>query len=151
MDTALDSLDRDLINYLHSGFPLCHAPYAQIGAALHQPEAVILQRLSRLLEMGALTRLGPLYQIERAGGAFSLCAMSVPDDRFECIAEQVNALDAVAHNYQRNHRLNMWFVLATANLQQQQEVLARIEQETGLPVFNFPKQTEFFVELRLPA
>lgn len=151
MDTVLDNLDRELINYLHSGFPLCRDPYAQIGAALHQSETVILQRLSRLLEIGALTRLGPLYQIERAGGAFSLCAMAVPEARFEAVAEQVNALPEVAHNYQRNHRLNMWFVLATTNLQRQTEVLQYIETETGLPVFNFPKQHEFFVELRLPA
>lgn len=151
MDTVLDKLDRELINYLHSGFPLCHDPYAQIGAALHQTEAAILQRLSRLLEIGALTRLGPLYQIERAGGAFSLCAMAVPEVRFEAVAELVNALPEVAHNYQRNHRLNMWFVLATPNMQRQYDVLQHIETHTGLPVFNFPKQHEFFVELRLPA
>ena len=77
--------------------------------------------------------------------------MKIPPQDFERVAGMVNAMPEVAHNYQRNHALNMWFVLATETLQQQHEAIARIERETGYPVFNLPKITEYFVELKLRA
>ena len=55
----------------------------------------------------------------------------------------------VAHNYERSHSLNMWFVLATETPQLQHEAIARIERRTGYPVYNMPKITEYFVELKL--
>lgn len=63
------------------------------------------------------------------------------------MADQVNAFPEVAHNYQRDHEMNMWFVLATETLQRLNEILEQIEQLTGLPVFNLPKQEEFYVGL----
>lgn len=97
-----------------------------------------------------LTRFGPLFQIERAGGRFVLAAMAVPAERFDAVAAQVNALPEVAHNYRRTHALNLWFVVAAASPAQADAVLARIEAQTGLPVLAFPKEREYFVELRLP-
>jgi len=107
-------------------------------------------RLQRLLSQGWLTRFGPLFQIERAGGRFVLAAMAVPEARFDAVAAQVNAFEAVAHNYRRDHALNMWFVVAAESPQAADAALAAIEAATGLPVFAFPKEREFFVELRLP-
>jgi hypothetical protein len=66
----------------------------------------------RLLGSGVLTRFGPLFHIERAGGQFILAALQVPDERYGEVTQQVNALPEVAHNYRRDHALNMWFVVA---------------------------------------
>ncbi len=92
-----------------------------------------------------------MYQVERMGGAFVLAALAVPEADFERVAEQVNALPEVAHNYRREHRLNMWFVLATETHAGIDAAIARIERETGLHVFAFPKEREYFVEMRLVA
>jgi DNA-binding Lrp family transcriptional regulator len=75
--------------------------------------------------------------------------MQVPAERFEQIAEQVNAFPEVAHNYARDHRLNMWFVIATEQPDRIAEVIAAIEATTGCRVYNLPKQEEFYVGLRL--
>ena len=144
-------VDAVLIDYLHDGFPLCDRPFARIGEALGLGEDEVLERLRGLLASGVLTRFGPLYQIERAGGAYLLAALEVPAARFDAVAAQVNAHLEVAHNYRREHRLNMWFVLA-ADSQEAVETCARaIEAETGLPVHRFPKLREYHVELRLRA
>ena len=103
-----------------------------------------------LVAQGLLTRFGPLFQIERVGGQFVLAALAVPEARFDAVAAQVNALPEVAHNYRRNHALNMWFVLAAESPAAVSAAIARIEAETGLPVLAFPKEREYFVELRLP-
>ncbi len=148
---ALDEVDRRLINALQGDFPLVAEPYRQVAEALGLDESELLRRLDSLLERRVLTRFGPMFQIERAGGAFVLAAMRVPEAEFERVAAQVNAFSEVAHNYRREHALNMWFVLATATPQGISEVIAAIEAVTGLPVFAFPKEREYFVEMKLHA
>ena len=80
-----------------------------------------------------------MYDAQKLGGAFSLVAMQVPEKDFDMVAEIVNSYAEVAHNYQRDHDFNMWYVLATETPQQIDEVNHDIEQRTGLKVFNMPK------------
>jgi DNA-binding Lrp family transcriptional regulator len=148
---SLDEIDKRLINALQGEFPLVAEPYRQVAQSLGMSEDELLQRLDSLLERRVLTRFGPMFQIERAGGAFVLAAIAVPDADFSCVAELVNAFPEVAHNYRREHTLNMWFVLATSTPEGIPDTISRIEQATGLPVFAFPKEREYFVEMKLSA
>ena len=143
--------DLRLMAYLHGGFPLVDEPYAAVAQALGTTEQDVLQRLQRLLDDGYLTRFGPLFQIERAGGQFVLAALSAPEAQFDAVTAQVNALPEVAHNYRREHALNMWFVVAAETPEAAWAACDRIEAATGLPVFAFPKLREFFVDMRLKA
>lgn len=147
----LDEIDKRLINALQGDFPLVPEPYRQVAETLGLSEVDLLRRLDSLLERRVLTRFGPMFQIERAGGAFVLAAMRVPEADFERVTAQVNAFPEVAHNYRREHALNMWFVLATAQPEGIAETIAAIEAATGLPVFPFPKEREYFVEMKLRA
>ena len=147
----MDALDRRIINGLQGGLPVAERPYAAAAARLGLEEAELIGRLERLLEDGVLSRFGPLYDAERMGGSLTLAAMAVPAARFDEVAEMVNSFPEVAHNYERSHRLNMWFVVATEDPARIQDVLEEIETATGLPVLNMPKLEEFFLELRLTA
>jgi siroheme decarboxylase len=140
-----------LINALQGGFPLCEEPYRAVAEKLEVTEAEVLARLQSLLDNKVLTRFGPMYQIEKIGGAFVLAALKVPETDFERVAEVVNALPEVAHNYRREHALNMWFVLATETPAGIESAIFKIEAATGLPVFVFPKEREYFVEMKLDA
>ena len=150
-ELALDAADRAIINALQGGFPLGDAPYREVAEALGLSEDDLLARLRRLLDARVLTRFGPMFQIERMGGAFVLAALKVPEADYERIAEIVNGFAEVAHNYRREHALNMWFVLATETPAGIERATAAIEAATGLPVFAFPKEREYFVEMRLHA
>ena len=147
----MDELDRRIVNALQGGFPLCERPFQETASDLRISEEELLSRLARLLDEKTLTRFGPLYDAERLGGAFSLCAMSVPAADFDRVAALVNAHPEVAHNYERAHRYNMWFVLATHDSRKISSVISLIEKQTGYPVMNLPREEEFFVELRLSA
>ncbi|PVY77187.1 AsnC family transcriptional regulator [Cupriavidus alkaliphilus] len=147
----LDALDRRIINALQRGLPLVPRPYAEAAAALGINEAVLLARLRALLAAGMLTRFGPLYQVERAGGRFVLCACHAPAARMEAVIAAINAHPEVAHHYARTHHLNLWFVVAVARPEQVAPVLARIAAAAGVEVLPFPKEREFFVNLYLPA
>ncbi|MEO7937396.1 MAG: AsnC family transcriptional regulator [Burkholderiaceae bacterium] len=146
----IDPVDALLIFRLRGDFPLSERPYDEVAQQLGLSETEVINRLRRMLDDNVLTRFGPLFQIERAGGQRVLAAMQVPEERFEEVTSQVNALDAVAQNYRREHAFNMWFVLACSSPAEIQTACQRIEQQTGLRVFTFPKEKEFFVELRLP-
>ena len=148
---APDDIDRRLINALQGDFPLDETPFARVAAALGLSEGEVIGRLQSLLDDGVLTRFGPMFQIERMGGAFCLAAIAVPEDRWTSAVEAVNAFPEVAHNYRREHRLNMWFVLATETPDGIAEVARRIESATGLAVNLFPKEREYFVEMKLEA
>ena len=143
----MDSLDRRIINELQGGFPICERPFAQAAGQLGTSESELITRLRCMLDDGLLTRFGPLFHAERMGGALSLCAMSIPEQAFDAVADQVNSFAEVAHNYQRDHDMNMWFMLATETPQGLEETLQAIEKKTGYPVFNLPKLEEFFVGL----
>ena len=148
---ALDEVDARLINRLQTGLPLAEQPYTAVGAELGLSEDDVLTRLRRLLADGVLTRFGPLYQIERGGGQFVLAALQVPEARYAEVIGLVNSLPEVAHNYRREHTLNMWFVIAAESPAAAQTACERIEALTGLPVYAFPKEREFHVNLYLPA
>lgn len=148
---ALDSIDRLLINRLQDGLPLQHAPFAPVAAEAGIPETEVVERITRLRELGAITRFGPFLDAEAMGGAFCLCALAVPDGRFDEVMTLVNAHAEVAHNYERQHRLNMWFVLACERPDQIAEAAERIEGETGLKILRFPKMKEFFIGFRVEA
>ena len=77
--------------------------------------------------------------------------MAVPEDRFDEVAEIVNGFPEVAHNYAREHALNMWFVIAVEQPERIGEILSQIKEQTGLEVLNMPKEEEYFLELRLTA
>jgi hypothetical protein len=75
----------------------------------------------------------------------------VPEAEFAHVAAIVNALPEVAHNYRREHRLNMWFVVAAESHAGAQAALERVESLTALKVHAFPKEREYVVGLRLRA
>ncbi len=161
----LSADDVSLVAALHGGFPLSDRPYADAAARLGCSEDMLIERLQRLLSHGDLTRFGPLFQIERAGGRFELAAMAVPEPRFDAVAQLLREMPEVAHNYRRESALtahdthgtdntpmplNMWFVIAVGSPAEVPQVVARIEQASGLSVLRLPKEKEYFVELRLP-
>lgn len=145
----MDDIDRRIINQLQGGFPVSERPYLDAATQIGISESELITRIRCMLDDGLLTRFGPLFHAERMGGALSLCAMRVPSERFDEVAEQVNSFTEVAHNYQREHDMNMWFVLATESADQLETVLNEIEKRTGIAVFNLPKEEEFFVGLNL--
>lgn len=144
----MDAIDRAIINNLQGGFPVSEQPFADAAMALSLSEDELIGRIGGLLSDGTLTRFGPMYHAERLGGGLSLAAIQVPADDFERVADIVNGFPEVAHNYARDHALNMWFVLATEEPERIDAVIGEIERLSGYRVYNMPKLDEYFVGLR---
>ena len=146
---SLNELERTLINHYQGGFPLTEQPFRSVADYLGCTERTLLDTVRRLLDAGLLSRFGPLYDAVKLGGGLTLAAMSVPEPHYDNVTAQVNGFAEVAHNYRREHTLNMWFVVATASPEQIDNALQQIQQLTGFRVYSFPKQHEFYVGLWL--
>ncbi|MGM0716978.1 MAG: Lrp/AsnC family transcriptional regulator [Halobacteriota archaeon] len=150
----LDRIDRAIINAYQGGFPVVERPFEPAAAALRERGVEItadelLERIRTLDDDGVLTRFGALINAAEIGGAATLVAMHAPEERFEDIAEAVNAHREVAHNYEREHpHLDMWFVVSVADPESVDRVLDAIETETGQRTYNLPKRQEFRVEAK---
>lgn len=145
----LDPTARAIVNGLQGEFPLTSRPFRDAGRALGLTEDELIEGVRDLTDAGALSRFGPLWNAEAIGGGVCLAAMAVPEERFEEVAEKVNAHPEIAHNYERAHLLNMWFVISADDPRKIQRVIAEIEHETGLAVHAMPKAREFFVGFRI--
>ncbi len=147
--THLTPLARRLINRFQGGFPVTERPFLSIAATLESDEESLLATLTQLLAESWLTRFGPLYDPERFGGAVTLAAVAAPVDRLSEVIARINTLPAVAHHYQRDHDLNLWFVVATETPEGITQTLETIATETGLTPLNFPRQRAFYLGLWL--
>lgn len=147
--SPFNDLQRELINQFQGGFPPARHSFSCVAASLGTEETILIQSLQGLLDQGYLSRFGPLYNAEKIGGAVTLAALSVDDEHFDKVAAMVNAHTEVAHNYRRDHVLNMWFVLACERQQDIEGTLQKIQQETGLTVYDFPRLQGFYLGLFL--
>ena len=141
----IDPTEKAIINGLQGGFPLTPRPFRDAGAELGLSEGELIEGVRDLVGAGQLSRFGPLWNAEMLGGDVCLAAIAVPPDRFDEVAEQVNAHPEIAHNYERAHALNMWFVISAEDPRRIAQVIAEIEKETGLTIHAMPKMNEFFV------
>jgi DNA-binding Lrp family transcriptional regulator len=143
---ALSDVDKRLLNDFQRDFPLSPAPYAEIAKQIGVSEQTVLDRLGSLQRTGAVSRVGPVFRPNRAGTS-TLAAMSVPEDRLTDVAGLVNEYEEVNHNYEREHDINLWFVVTAESEGRVHEVLEDIERRTGLEVLDLPMLKPYHIEL----
>lgn len=101
-------------------------PFAKLARRLGVDEVTVLALLQCLQARGLVSRIGAVFR-PNVVGASALAALAVAPERLEAVAAQVSAFSEVNHNYQREHRFNLWFVVTAASTDQLQAVFARIE------------------------
>jgi DNA-binding Lrp family transcriptional regulator len=128
-----DALEFRLLNEFQRDFPLCPAPFAELAARLGVGERTVLTGLEKLRREGKISRVGAVFAPKRIG-ASTLAAMAVPAPQLEAVAAAVNRFPEVNHNYEREHRYNLWFVVTAASEGRLQATLGAIEKAAGHPL-----------------
>ncbi|MGB8275090.1 MAG: Lrp/AsnC family transcriptional regulator [Alphaproteobacteria bacterium] len=146
---SLSAAEKKLINEFQRDFPLDPRPFAVIADRLGLSEAVVMAMISGLLDEGVVDRVGPVIAPHRAGWS-TLAAMEVPPRRLNEVAAVVTAKPEVNHNYEREHRFNLWFVLAGESEARVREAIAGIEADTGIPVMVLPLLESYRIDLGFP-
>lgn len=142
-------LERRLLGDYQRDFPLEPRPYAAIADALGTTEETVLSLLRDLQDKGFVSRVGAVLTPHRAGWS-TLAAMAVPEESLAQTADLVSAYPEVNHNYAREHRINLWFVVTGPDRAQVQSVLSEIEARTGHAVLDLPLVEAYRLDLGFP-
>lgn len=142
----LDSIDELILNNFQKEFPLSPKPYRELGKQLGVDEKTIMERLQILINEGLISRIGPVFRANSIGIS-TLAAMSVPPERITEVAEFINGFTEVNHNYEREHRFNLWFVATARNAEALDQVIAVIEKRTGIEILTFPMEEDYHIDL----
>lgn len=142
----LTSLHKQLLNDFQQDFPLSPTPYKDIAISLGVTEDEVLSVFKELSDEQFIARIGSVISPNQLGVS-SLMAMAVPADKLQVVAEIVNQYPEVNHNYEREHRFNLWFVLIAKELQHLQTVINEIEIKTGFKSLYLPLMADYFINL----
>jgi len=143
---TLSNLQKKLLNDFQKTFPLSPTPYADIAARLGVTETDVLEALRDLEKDGIISRIGPVFRPHRIGTS-TLVAMAIPKGRLQHVANYINTLPEVNHNYEREHHLNLWFVVTATTEEHLQTVLTEIEENTGIVVMSLPMLESYHIDL----
>ncbi len=143
---TLEPIEFRLLNDFQRDFPLCPAPFAELAAKLGVAEQAVIDGLEALRRSGKISRVGAVFAPKRIGVS-TLAAMAVPPEKLCVVAEAVNRFPEVNHNYEREHRYNLWFVATAGSQARLQAAIAAIEKSSGYSVLQLPLQREFHIDL----
>lgn len=146
----LSDLDRQILNILQNGFPICTRPYSQLADILGIEEELLLERVAFLKDCGIIRRIGGVMNASSLGYYSTLCACQVPSNKLEAAAQAVSSEKGVTHNYRREHRLNLWFTLTAPSRQEADETLSKLEEEIGVSIYTMPALKTYKIHLSLP-
>ncbi len=145
----MERLTERLLNDYQRNFPLLPAPFEHIARSLDTDTGTVLERLRSLQATGAVSRVGPVFRPNTVG-ASTLAAIAVPDALLKRIAPVINAFPQVNHNYEREHRYNLWFVVTARDRHELDTTLKRIEERVGYPVLSLPLVRDYHIDLGFP-
>ncbi len=141
-----NTLRLALLNPWQRGFPLVREPFAHIAGTQGLHTDKVLAGYARLQQEGALSRIGGVFA-GNAGGAALLAAMAVPAERLDAVAAVVSNHPGVNHNYQREHRHNLWFVMTGQDDGAVRTAMQSLEDTTGLPALQLRMQRAYRIDL----
>lgn len=127
-------------------FPLEPRPFAVIGAASELSEQEAIELMLSLRDQGILARIGAAVRPNTVG-ASTLAAMAIPEARLDELAGLVSNHPAVNHNYEREHELNLWFVVTAANREEVTGALDEISETSGIEVHDLPLEQAYHIDL----
>lgn len=143
----LEKTDQAILDILQNAFPMSLQPYKDMGSALGIGEDEVLQRIGRMKSEGLIRRIGGIIDSRHLGFYSTLCTISVPQGRIDEVADVVNRISGVTHNYLREHHYNMWFTLTAASQLEVEKQLKELEESLGLIVLSMPTRKVYKIKV----
>lgn len=143
----MDQRDRDLLNEIQSDFPVEPHPYRVLGRRLGMSEEEVLRRIAGLKDEGVIRRLGASINSREVGFVSTLLAAHVPEDKFDEFVAIVNGCPGVTHNYERDHRYNVWFTLISPSAEEKERTIRSLIERTGIHILELPAKRIFKIRV----
>lgn len=138
--------DKKLLNDFQHEFPITVRPYKTLAGMTGLDEETVINRYKHYSEQGYISRIGPVFRCNTLGSS-TLVAMSVPENELDDVADRINSYPEVNHNYERENKFNLWFVIAADDELSLKKILRQIEEDTGYECLNLPMLENFYIDL----
>lgn len=135
-----------LLDRYQRDFPLQPRPFRTLAEQAGISEHALLAALAQARTDGLLGRVGAVFAPNTVGVS-TLAALAVPPPRLDEVAARVSRLREVNHNYAREHRYNLWFVLTAPDRNGIDAALAQIAANTGFAPLDLPLEREYHIDL----
>lgn len=139
-------INDNLLNDYQHAFPLVSEPFGDLARHLDSDVETVLERIQALKENGTISRIGPVFKPNTVGVS-TLAAICVPPEKLDHYAQIINRFPQVNHNYEREHEINLWFVLTAADQAELDTTIINIGQQTGHSVLVLPLLKEYHIDL----
>ncbi|MBN1975161.1 MAG: hypothetical protein JW787_16075 [Sedimentisphaerales bacterium] len=134
----LTELQIQLCNMLQNGIPICEKPFAIIADDLGAGSEQVLEEIRKLKEDGIIRRFRTIINHRTLGKTSTLVAAHVPEDKLQQVAESVNALAGVSHNYLRENFYNLWFTLQAQTEEEIENILSGLHERFRIDFYSLP-------------
>lgn len=136
----MDAIDQVILNKIQVAFPLNPRPYQLIGEEVGITENEAWQRLNNLRKKGVIRRIGGIFDSRSLGYVSTLCAAELPEAKIPILAQLMQGITEITHNYLRNHpKYNLWFTIIAESQERLEEVLTIVQTALdSKKVYNLP-------------
>lgn len=144
----MTKIEMQLLNIIQSDFPITPKPFENLAVELGISEKEVIDLVKGLKRRGIIRRVGAVFDLQRLGYNSTLCAMRVPPERLDEVAEIVSSYPEVTHNYGRNHEFSLWFTLIAENEKKLIQIIEEIKAKTDVRiVLNLPAVNLFKINV----
>jgi DNA-binding Lrp family transcriptional regulator len=146
--TGRSELDNCVLQWVQNPLPLTERPFLALAQQAGCSEAEVISAMQRLKAQGYIRRYRAQLDYKRLGRVATLVTASVPTEKLDAVAEAVNALEGVSHNYLRNYRFNLWFTCQDESFERIEAILGKLTQQTGVEFRALPAETVYKLDVR---
>ncbi|MDO0823426.1 siroheme decarboxylase subunit beta [Desulfosporosinus nitroreducens] len=144
----MDATDRSLLNAIQNDFPIAEYPYRILGEAVGINETDAFKRIQQLRQEGIIRRLGGVFDSRRLGYYSTLCAGKITEEKIPVLAELLDGISGVTHNYIRDHAYNVWFTLIARSHAVAESILQNIREVMAITdIFTLPASRVFKINV----
>ncbi len=135
---------------MQSGFPVVPEPFSDIAKSIGCSESEVIHRIFRLKKRGVIRYIGTIFNSSMMGYHSTLAAFRVENNQIEQIANRLNVLPGITHNYLRENSYNIWFTLTAPKSVDLKEKITELASDSGVSDWlSLPAVRTFHIGLNL--
>ena len=143
---------EEILLRIQKNFPLNAKPFETIANELNITEDEVIKTVQEQKEKKIIRQTSAIFDTKSLGYKSSLVAFEIDEDKIDEAVEIINAHPGVSHNYERNHKFNIWFTMAVApdtklGLEKTIEILAKMANANAFIILPTLKLFKISVKL----
>ncbi|MGD9581804.1 MAG: hypothetical protein AB7V50_10560 [Vampirovibrionia bacterium] len=109
----MNTLEKDILNYIQTDFPLVKEPFRFLAQNFNSTESEVLATIDKLKNIdGVIRTISAIFNPVKLGYSSALIAVDILNSDLGNLVEFLNNHNGVSHNYLRDHKYNLWFTIA---------------------------------------